>query len=64
MNQSNIIYFSDRTFFTEAKIPSLVLDELRSQGLISPDMQRIHFCGVISYCDGLAFFCLEITVLQ
>jgi hypothetical protein len=56
MQQSNILYLSDRDFFTDKNIPSTVLDELRNQGLIAPDMQRIQFCGVVSYCDGLAVF--------
>lgn len=56
MQRSNILYLSDRAFLTDKNIHTTVLDELRNQGLIAPDMQRIHFCGVVSYCDGLAIF--------
>ena len=56
MPQNNILYLSDRSFFTDKSIPSTVIDELRAHGLIAPDMKKIHFCGVVSYCDGLAVF--------
>ncbi|MUK62234.1 LlaJI family restriction endonuclease [Aliivibrio fischeri] len=56
MPQNKIFYLSDRISLTDASIPSSVIDALRDQGLIAPDMQRIHFCGVISYSDGLAVF--------
>ena len=56
MQRNNILYLSDRIFLTDKSLPSLVLDELRNQGLISPDMLRVHFCGVVSYADGLAIF--------
>lgn len=56
MQLNNILYLSDRAFLTDHNIPSSVLHELRNRGLIAPDMQRIHFCGVISYSGGLAVF--------
>jgi hypothetical protein len=56
MPQNNILYLSDRTFFTDTDIPKTVLDVLRTHGLIATDMQKVNFCGVVSYCDGLAVF--------
>jgi hypothetical protein len=56
MLQNNILYLSDRIFLTDKSLPSTVLDELRNQGLIAPDMLRVHFCGIVSYADGLAVF--------
>ncbi|MBE8607996.1 MULTISPECIES: LlaJI family restriction endonuclease [Vibrio] len=56
MQLSNILYLSDRTSLSDGSIPSLVLEELRKQGLIANDMQRVHFCGVLSYKDGIAVF--------
>ncbi|CDT14650.1 LlaJI family restriction endonuclease [Vibrio coralliirubri] len=56
MQLSNILYLSDRTFLNDSAIPHSVLDELRNQGLIAADMQRLHFCGLVSHSDGLALF--------
>jgi len=56
MQWHNILYLSDRIFLTDKSLPSAVLDELRNQGLIAPDMLRVHFCGIVSYADGLAVF--------
>lgn len=56
MLQSNILYFSDRSFISDKTIPTSLLNEMRFLGLIAPDMLKINFCGVVSYCDGLAVF--------
>ncbi|QUM81415.1 LlaJI family restriction endonuclease [Moritella sp. 5] len=56
MEQSNILYLSDRSFLSDKTIPTSLLDEMRFLGLIAPDMLKINFCGVVSYCDGLAVF--------
>jgi hypothetical protein len=56
MQQNNIIYLSDRAFLSDKIIPVTLLDEMRSLGLIAPDMLKVNFCGVISYRDGLAVF--------
>ncbi|NOI55244.1 LlaJI family restriction endonuclease [Vibrio crassostreae] len=53
---SNILYLSDRLLVNDQTIPESLLCEMRNLGLVAPDMVRIHFCGVISYCDGLAVF--------
>lgn len=56
MQQSNILYLSDRSFLSDKTIPASLLDEMRFLGLIAPDMLKVSFCGVVSYCDGLAVF--------
>lgn len=56
MQSSNILYLSDRAYLTDKTIPQAVLDTLHNHGLIAPDMQKINFCGVLSYCDGLVVF--------
>ncbi|CAH6782230.1 conserved hypothetical protein [Vibrio chagasii] len=56
MQLNNILYLSDRSFLEDPSIPQSVLDELQNQGLIAPDMRRIHFCGVVPYSDGVAVF--------
>lgn len=52
----NILYLSDRTPVSDYSIPAAVRCELKDRGLLAPDMQKIHFCGVISYSEGLAVF--------
>ncbi|MBB1312004.1 LlaJI family restriction endonuclease [Aliivibrio sp. SR45-2] len=56
MPQNKILYLSDRISLTDTSIPSSVIDALHDQGLIAPDMKKVHYCGVISYSDGLAVF--------
>ncbi|MGG6134525.1 LlaJI family restriction endonuclease [Pantoea allii] len=56
MSLNNIIYLTDRMPVTDSNIPSLVMDELRKMGLISKDKHNIHFCGIISFSEGLAVF--------
>ncbi|MDP2572474.1 LlaJI family restriction endonuclease [Vibrio penaeicida] len=56
MQSNNILYLSDRSFLEDPSIPRSVLDELRNQGLIAPDMKRIYFCGIVPYSDGIAVF--------
>ncbi|MDA8504469.1 LlaJI family restriction endonuclease [Citrobacter sp. Awk 2] len=56
MLPADILYLSDRTPVTDRSIPATVLDELRNRGLLAPDMQKIHFCGVMSFSGGLAVF--------
>ncbi|GEM78751.1 LlaJI family restriction endonuclease [Vibrio superstes] len=56
MPQNKIIYLSDRISLSDASIPNSVIDVLKSQGLIAPDMKRIHFSGVVPYTDGVAIF--------
>ena len=56
MQFNNIIYLSDRIFLSDKAIPMALIDEMRSLGLIAPDMKKVNFCGVVSYCDGLAVF--------
>lgn len=56
MQRSKILYLSDRSLVKDKNIPKAVLCELRNNGFIAPDMKRIIFCGVVSYCDGLAVF--------
>jgi hypothetical protein len=56
MALAQIIYLSDRMLLNDRRIPYSVLDELKNQGLIAPDMHKIHFCGIISFSDGLAVF--------
>jgi len=56
MQLNNIIYLSDRDFLSDKTIPATLLDEMRSLGLIAPDMLKVSFCGVVSYRDGLAVF--------
>ncbi|MFA0086363.1 LlaJI family restriction endonuclease [Vibrio sp. 10N.261.51.F12] len=56
MRTSNILYLSDRLLVNDQTIPESLLREMRSLGLVAPDMMKIHFCGIISYCDGLAVF--------
>ncbi|MBI0520525.1 LlaJI family restriction endonuclease [Pectobacterium parmentieri] len=56
MTTVDILYLSDRMLLTDKCIPRAVIDELKRQGLIAPGMQKIHFCGVISYAGGLAIF--------
>jgi hypothetical protein len=56
MQQNKIIYLSDRDFLSDKTIPATLLDQMRNLGLIAPDMLKVSFCGVISYCDGLAVF--------
>ncbi|MEY8238886.1 MAG: LlaJI family restriction endonuclease [Cycloclasticus sp.] len=47
---------SDRDFLSDKNIPTALLDEMRSLGLIAPDMLKVSFCGIVSYRDGLAVF--------
>ncbi|APF81730.1 LlaJI family restriction endonuclease [Vibrio cholerae] len=56
MKKNKIIYLSDRTLLTDKAIPSKVLEELKNNGLVAPDMNRIHFCGVILFDGNLAVF--------
>jgi len=56
MQVNNILYLPDRSLITDTKVPRVLLEELRQQGLLASDMKRINFCGVISYNDGLAVF--------
>lgn len=56
MRVNNIIYLSDRLLVNDKTIPDSLLREMRTLGLVAPDMVKIHFCGVVSYCDGLAVF--------
>jgi hypothetical protein len=56
MKHNNIDYLSDRLLLSDESIPESLLDQIRASGLISPDMVKIHFCGVISYHEGLAVF--------
>jgi hypothetical protein len=56
MLKNNILYLSDRIFLSDKNIPKTLLDEMRTLGLIAPDMLKVNFCGVVSYCDGLAVF--------
>ncbi|MBE8232268.1 MAG: LlaJI family restriction endonuclease [Endozoicomonadaceae bacterium] len=56
MQQNKILYLSDRSFLSDKTIPTSLLDEMRFQGLIAPDMLKVNFCGVVSYSEGLAVF--------
>lgn len=56
MQVNNILYLSDRVLVTDKSVPESLLAEMRKLGLVAPDMIKIHFCGVVSYCDGLAVF--------
>lgn len=56
MKRINIRYLSDRAYLSDKNIPSVLLDELRYQGLIETSINKVHFCGVVSYSDGLAVF--------
>tara|TARA_B110000503_G_C7091043_1_gene389440 strand:+ start:100 stop:1392 length:1293 start_codon:yes stop_codon:yes gene_type:complete len=56
MQSNNIIYLSDREYLSNKTIPKTLIEEMRSLGLISPDMLKVNFCGVVSYPDGLAVF--------
>jgi hypothetical protein len=56
MLPSDILYLSDRTPINDYSIPAAVLCELKERGLLAPDMQKIHFCGVMSFSGGLAVF--------
>ncbi len=56
MTPADILYLSDRMPVADHRIPSAVLDELKNHGLVAPDMQKIHFCGVMSFSGGLAVF--------
>ncbi|PSW43204.1 LlaJI family restriction endonuclease [Photobacterium leiognathi] len=56
MPQNKILYLTDRISLTNASIPNSVIDVLNSQGLIAPDMEKIHFCGIVPYNDGVAVF--------
>lgn len=56
MKKNKILYLSDRDLLTDKKVPTQVLEELKTNGLIAPDMQKVHFCGVISFDDSLAVF--------
>lgn len=56
MQKNKIIYLSDRISLTDSSIPNSVIDVLKSQGLIAPDMEKIHFCGLVPYNDGVAVF--------
>ena len=56
MTPADIFYLSDRMPVADHRIPVAVLEALRNHGLVAPDMQKIHFCGVMSCSDGLAVF--------
>lgn len=56
MLPADIQYFSDRTPVAARTIPPELLDEMKNRGLLAPDMQKIHFCGVMSFSGGLAVF--------
>ena len=56
MQANNILYLSDRDFLSNNNIPTTLLEEMRSLGLITADMLKVSFCGVVSYPDGLAVF--------
>lgn len=56
MQQSKILYLSDRTSLSDARIPDSLLVEMRMKGLVAPDMREINFCGVIPFDSRLAVF--------
>lgn len=57
MQNKGILYLPDRIPKYSEEIPQSLRDRLHETGLLQPELETVHFCGIISFGDGqLAIF--------
>lgn len=59
---ANLAYFRDRD--EVSSLPSDLVTLMKHRGLIAPDQERVHYCGFVSWHEGIAAFMPRNSILE